>query len=208
MHKIGFNILLLLLLSGVMQAQRKFEGRVFYKITYLNIQDSLLGIDHVMPESAILYMRGDAWRLDQRSREGDEIVWISSGVSDTIYQQLILADECLMVARSFSVVDHKLELQKTDAKSVIAGRASIKWLVKDEHGIKSEAWLMTKSGNPKGFYSGNFEALPLVFDFSHNDLRMRLEAIKVVSEPMDNTYFEVPATCKTLESAAFAKLLR
>lgn len=208
MPKICINIALLLLLSGVMQGQRRFEGRVFYKITYLNVQDSLLGIDHVMPETAVLYVRGDAWRLDQRSRAGDEIVWISTGESDTIYQQMILAEECVMVARSFSVVDHKLQLQKTDVKSVIAGRGCFKWTVKDEQGTKSEAWLMTKSVNPKGFYSGNFEALPLVFDFSHSDVRMRMEAVKVVAEPIDSTYFEVPEPCRTLESAAFAKLLR
>lgn len=208
MPKICINISLLLLLSGVMQGQRRFEGRVFYKITYLNVQDSLMGIDHVMPETAVLYVRGDAWRLDQRSRAGDEIVWISTGNNDTIYQQMILADECLMVARSFRVVDHKLEVIKTNEKSEIAGKSCTNWTVKDEQGAKSEAWLMTKSVNPKGFYSGNFEALPLVFDFSHSDVRMRLEAVKIVAEPMDNTYFEVPALCKTLESAAFAKLLR
>lgn len=188
-------------------AQKSFQGRIHYKVTYLGIADSLEGIDYVLPSIAVLYTNGADWRFEQ-CVDQEEVTLLFKYGSDTLLETMNMAGKCVALKKPLTKEILELRLSKQKTKKKIDNVEAELWYLNDLKGNRLPVWLMHKANNPKGFISYNFKLIPLDFIIERGFIKAQYSAFKIVEEALDATYFELPTACQIITFQAFSSMLR
>ena len=205
MHK-GI-IFLLIAWSTLVQAQKPFEGRIFYSVSYLSFPDGSEGVELALPQQMTLLVNDLSYRMQQSSALAGDLVWIYPNGSDTIYRQFEFMEKKVCFVETPKRDPNKFRVVTKPGEKEIAGAACERVFLQSAKGGHFEAWVNPKWKNPLLFQFPSLNALPLQFEMIRNGIRMRLTAQKIVEEPMDETYFLPPSNCVRMREADLHRIM-
>lgn len=188
-------------------AQRPFEGRVHYQVTYLSFPDGVEGVELALPQSMTLVVRGHQYRMEQTSALAGELVIIHQPEVDSLYQLFEFMDRTVYTAVEAKRGAAKYRVKREDAQQSIAGVPCRKLYLQSSSGRHQYAWADTKHQNPLTLDFPSLAYFPLVFEQERNGIWMRFEAVKVVEEPLDDTYFTIPDHAVRIDERILQKIM-
>ncbi len=192
----------LLFLTGLLLAQKAFEGTVVYATRFEGEMAKQLGdmLRASLPERFVLYYRGDKVRMDM----GETIL-----LADYSAKKAYILNPSLQTYTEQSIEEqdksdkYKPEVKKTKEKTKILGYVAEKYeaTVASEQGpVKLEIWVTPQLKGPQHgknpLFSGvEIQGFPLkiVSQVSGIDLKIVFLATEISQKPLSEDLFQIPA---------------
>ncbi len=190
-----------------MWAQKAFEGKITYAVTYLDLPDGQVGKKVVLPVKLLAFIDGENLRVQQYTSLAGEWTIIQPADKDSTYHCFYLLDERVMLKRArarrparYRVVERD-DQQEWEQFQLTAHR-----LQKADGGFLT-AWLDTRYQNPFQLYLPELTYLPLIFELERGGVTMRLTAVEVYEQELDPSYFQVPDNVDVINDEVLLRLL-
>ncbi len=192
----------LLFLTGLLLAQKAFEGTVVYAARFEGEMAKQMGdmLRASLPERVVLYYRGDKVRMDM----GETIL-----LADYSAKKAYILNPSLQTYTEQSIEgqdksdENKPEVKKTKEKTKILGYVAEKYeaIVASEQGpVKLEIWATSQLKGPQHgknpLASGvEIQGFPLkiVSQVSGIDLKVVFLATEISQKPLSEDLFQIPA---------------
>lgn len=201
------GLLILLLLSHFGWAQKPFEGRIHYDITYDQVSEEMQGVDRMLPDRMTWIIFGGYSRIEYRFQLGGSYTIIHWEESDTLYMLAEFPQQRVYTTRLIQRPNQLKMMGDQAVRAECAGHPVSLYLIQSPYGLDS-AWCSLKFQNPKGGDLPLLTYLPLEYEAERNGLHMHLKATRMQEEPVDDTYFTIPTDYVRVSREVYDAMLR
>jgi hypothetical protein len=201
-------VLIAALLLGVdALAQKGFEGRITYAVSYLDLPDGQAGKKAALPAELLAFIDGENLRVQQYTSLAGEWTIIQPADRDTTYHCFYLLDDRVMIKRPRAKQPARYRVvARDDQKAWEQFQLTAHRLQKSDGGYLN-AWMDERYQNPFQLYLPELKYLPLIFELERGGVTMRLTAIEVDEVELDPSYFQVPDNVSLIQEDILLKLL-
>lgn len=204
----AFAFLCWICLPVICSAQKPFEGRVLYAVSYDSVPEEMKGMEHVLPTEMLWVVRGDDSRMEFRlPMGGTQVVIHRAGIDSAFTLTEVLQQKILVVTRSQLQNTRSKVVEANEKKEIDDHKVKKQW-VQSTDGHTLTIWSSTKYKNPSGGETSLIEYLPLDYQVFRNGMLVHMEAKSVTEESVDKTYFEVPGSYERVPKAIYDAWLR
>jgi|GEM_PF-611599 hypothetical protein len=190
--KVNFLILLLGFLSAFGQAQKAFEGRIFYDVEYVSFPEGMEGVEQSLPQQMTMIVKGQNVRIIQQSALAGELLQIHRAGVDTIFQIFHFMDRHVLMAAPIENKSIKFRAIEKENVKTIANVQTHEVYLQSGTGGHVQAWVDKKHQNPLQTELRGLNYLPLEYTVIKNGITLKMIVREVKSEPIDETYFLLP----------------
>ncbi|MBT3648104.1 MAG: hypothetical protein HN542_07685 [Flavobacteriales bacterium] len=207
MRRLNIFLVLILGLFQSLSAQKPFEGKVSFLITYQEFPEGKEAMEHVLPNEATWFISGADTRVESATEVGGETTSLYVSNQDSITVLFKLTGQSVFYRRMKNqpVKFRVAPKQKTMTWNDIV---LTRHVLQSADGLIVEAWCDTRYQNTSGTGYDDLMFLPLIFDFQDRGVRMRYTASSMDVYPIDETYFKIPEDRVRVSSHTLQKIVR
>lgn len=207
-HKSGCIFILLLLCGLGVNAQKPFEGRIIFAVDYIDIPTAYTGMQDALPKELLWVVKNENSRMQQSTTLGGEQTVIHRQGEDSLYQLVDVLGQKIKLIQPLQKQAHRFRVTEQDEAREMLGYETKKVTLQTADGAVLTAWCATRFKNPAGSDLPEIKKLPLEYEFQRGEIKMRLTAIEVTEEPVDDTYFFIPNEYAAIPKEEYDRWLR
>lgn len=201
---VGFSALFM---SIVVFGQKPFQGKISYDIAYQEFPEGKEAMEHVLPHEATWIISGQDTRIESKTEVGGETTSIYMSDDDSVTVLFELTDRAVYLRRPRKGAVKFRVIPKRETKSW-NGIELTKHVLQSADGLVIEAWCDIRFQNTAANGYADLKFLPLIFELEDRGVLMKYTANKVVTYPIDETYFKIPEDRVRVSSRTLQKIVK
>ena len=200
-------IAVLVLASLTLLAQKPFEGKITYRVDYIDLPEGEEGVRAILPDVLIAYVSGENLRLQQYVTLGGEMTEVQPAGRDSIYRCLYMMDKRVMLAHPKYRGPMRYRVKRLEQTREWNGWELQKYALSSANVPGQSAWVIEGYSNPFTASLPELKFLPMEMELQRAELLMHLTAIKIEELPLDPTYFDLPSEIERIDDRVLQQLL-
>lgn len=183
----------ILLVTIGLHAQKPFEGKITYNISYEDMTEDMEGLERMLPQELSMVIKGKTSRAEQVSVFGGKQTFINrEGEDSTVVLVDILERKLKYVIPQDKRKEERFKVIEKEETKEIKGIKCKKAILQSANGIVLEVWYAPEFENPAGSEYPQLKGLPMEYEISQRGMTLSFKVKSISQEPIDETYFVIP----------------
>ncbi len=198
MKKIHFVIrmsMFILMTTGIIQtplfAQKPFEGKITYKLSYENLPEEMQGFSSMMPSEMTLLIKGTKSRMEQSSFIGNTVSVTDMDIPSSFVEMDFQGQKFRTMVGPEELKEQlgSLEYEYTNESKEIAGYPCKKAIYRDS--IDSFTVYYTEKFNSQIHPQfASLKGFPLEYEIEQGAMKIIVSASEILPQSLDEAIFE------------------
>jgi hypothetical protein len=193
-------------LATCIHAQKSFSGRLIYDITYDQVPEDMKGVEKGLPEKCMVITDGSSWWIEQHTEMNGAYSIVYQSHNDSIYEMLKVGPDRVRASSKLKV--NRMVWNATEASQNWNGLAMVKYQCQDPKENPFVVWVSKEYMPIHGLFYADLEGLPIRFTMEKSGVRMTYALKRMISEPIDDTYFALPESYQDVSIDLYQRWLR
>jgi len=187
-------------LSFLTGYSQNFQGKLVFSVTYTQVPEKMKGMESMLPQSQVMYVKGSKSRVEQQTAGGSTIVisdkeaGTSTVLTEAMGQKYKMTFDAESLKKMIETQGNP-KIKYLEGSKEIAGYSCKKAEATMEGMDKPAVFYYTEKIQPvglRGMEKLQLKGMPLEYTIAAQGLTMTMSASEVKSESVDDHLFEIP----------------